>query len=176
MHPPLSSQPPPSGQTLPYADVKPVGAADFYAAVNATFRFISRRFGQEGLLRYWEDLGTHYYAPVTRLWQQGGLAAVAAYWHDFFAAEPGAEVSVETHADRVELQVHACPAIRYLREHQREIHPQYCQHCQYVSAAIGRKANIEVRVKGGSGSCIQTFAGTGVFKQPQIPEDIATVL
>ena len=54
----------PNPGPLPYTDTKPVGAADFYFAINATFRFVLGSFGMEGLRRYWTDLGTQYYAPV----------------------------------------------------------------------------------------------------------------
>ena len=80
----MTSEPAP----LPYRDTKPVGAADFYFAINATFRFILQRFGLEGLRRYWTDLGAQYYAPVSAAWKQRGLPGVAAYWRAFFAAEP----------------------------------------------------------------------------------------
>jgi len=33
---------------LPYTDTKPVGAADSYFAINATFRFVLNKFGIEG--------------------------------------------------------------------------------------------------------------------------------
>ena len=33
---------------LPYQDTKPQGAADFYFAINATFRFIHARLGRVG--------------------------------------------------------------------------------------------------------------------------------
>ena len=75
---------------LPYKDAKPVGAADFYFAINATFRFLLARFGPDGLRKYWGDLGARYFAPVASGWRTGGLAAVADYWRAFFAAEPGA--------------------------------------------------------------------------------------
>jgi hypothetical protein len=56
---------------LPYTDTKPVGAADFYFAINATFRFILTRLGMEGLRRYWADMGASYYQPVTERWRHG---------------------------------------------------------------------------------------------------------
>ena len=65
---------------LPYTDTKSVGAADFYMAINATFRFVLKKFGMDGLRRYWTDLGTRYFAPVTEKWKGGGLSAVADYW------------------------------------------------------------------------------------------------
>ena len=35
----------PSANPLPYTDTKPVGAADFYFAINATFRFVLNKLG-----------------------------------------------------------------------------------------------------------------------------------
>lgn len=164
----------PNPSPLPYTDVKPVGAADFYTAVNATFRFLWRSFGEEGLRRYWTDLGRAYYAPVTARWKAGGLTAVAAHWQAFFAAEPGAEVSVQTDEDEVRVEVKTCPAIKFLREHQREILPCFCQHCHFVSTAMGEGAGVEVRVTGGNGTCLQRFAKRGRFNEPARLEDIAT--
>ncbi len=92
-------------QALPYLDTKPVGAAGFYTAINATFRFILGRFGKEGLLRYWEDIGSRYYRPVTERWSAGGLPAVAEYWRAFFVAEPGAEVEVQELGEHVEVKI-----------------------------------------------------------------------
>ncbi len=159
---------------LPYTDTKPVGAADFYAAINATFRFIERRSGLEGLRRYWTELGERYHAPVTGRWRVGGLAAVADHWRAFFAAEPGAAVAVQERGDEVVVEVTACPAIAYLRAHGREIVPCFCQQCVFVSAAMGRGAGIDVRVQGGNGACVQRFARAGHFHAPQRLEDIAT--
>src|SRR6187401_555607 len=94
---------PPALNSLPYQDTKPVGAADFYLAINATFRFILGRLGIDGLRRYWRDLGMRYYAPVSAQWKAGGIPAVASYWRAFFDAEPGADVEVEQLADEVRL-------------------------------------------------------------------------
>ncbi len=159
---------------LPYTDTKPVGAADFYAAVNATFRFIERKFGIEGLRRYWTEMGSRYYAPVTERWRAGGLAAVAEHWRAFFAAEPGAVVEIRREESEVVVEVRTCPVITYLRGHGREIVPHFCQHCHFVSAAMGSGAGIEVRVCGGNGTCTQRFAKAGFFPEEQRLEDIAT--
>jgi hypothetical protein len=142
---------------LPYRDSKKVGAGDFYFAINATFRFIEKQFGREGLRQYWQDLGARYYAPVTAGWKRGGLPAVAAYWRAFFGAEPGAEVEVDAAAERVRLEVRVCPAIKHLRGQGREIVPCFCQHCYYVSEAMAAPAGLTVRVEGGNGACRQTF-------------------
>ena len=157
---------------LPFGDAKDVGAADFYFAINATFRFIEKRFGREGLRRYWQELGASYYAPVTAAWKRGGLAAVADYWRAFFAAEPGAEVEVEATGEGVTLEVRVCPAIKHLRAHQREIVPCFCQHCYYVSEAAAAPAGLTVRVEGGNGACRQTFVA---LRAEAAPQDLAQI-
>ena len=160
-----------SSAPLPYADTKPVGAADFYFAINATFRFILARFGIEGLRRYWREIGGGYYSPVSERWR-GGLGAVAEYWRAFFAAEPGAEVEVHASADEVRVDVKTCPAIKHLRAGGREIVPCFCQHCFYVSDTIGESAGIAMRVSGGNGACVQRF----VLRTPGLAQqDLAQI-
>ncbi len=143
--------------SLPYRDTKAQGAADFYFAINATFRFIRRRFGAGALRRYWSDLGREYFAPVTGRWARGGLAAVADYWRAFFAAEPGATIEVEEAEGCVELRVLRCPAIAHLRAAGREIEPDFCQHCYFIGEAMAAPAGLTVRVEGGGGSCTQRY-------------------
>lgn len=152
---------------LPYTDTKPVGAADFYLAINATFRFVLGRFGGEGLRQYWADLGASYFAPVTARWKAGGLPAVAEYWRAFFAAEPGAEVCVGETKDSVTLDVKVCPAIKHLRAHGRAIVPCFCQHCYFIGEAMAAPAGFTVRVEGGNGACRQTFQPRAAAATPQ---------
>jgi hypothetical protein len=157
---------------LPYRDTKPVGAADFYFAINATFRFLLARFGIEGLRAYWTELGEQYFAPVSAAWKRHGLHGVAVYWREFFAAEPGAEVTVAEEAEAVTLHVQVCPAIRHLRANQREITPCFCQHCWFVGEAMAKQAGLTLRVQGGNGSCRQTFTSAEAEIAPQRLADI----
>jgi hypothetical protein len=152
---------------LPYTDSKPVGAADFYFAINATFRFVLARFGPDGLRKYWTDLGARYFAPVAARWKAGGLAAVADYWSAFFAAEPDADVDVQQTPDAVTVEVRACPAIKHLRANGRVIVPCFCQHCYFISDAIAAPAGLTVRIAGGNGSCRQTFLRREAATAPQ---------
>jgi hypothetical protein len=152
---------------LPYTDTKPVGAADFYFAINATFRFMLGKFGMEGLRSYWTDLGTRYFAPVTARWKNGGLPGVATYWRTFFDAEPGADVEVRHSNEAVTLEVKVCPAIRHLRDSGRDILPCFCQHCYFISEAMAAPAGLTVRVMGGNGSCRQVFQRSDPSFPPQ---------
>jgi hypothetical protein len=160
---------------LPYHDDKPQGAADFYFAINATFRFIGRRLGEEGLRRYWKQLGEEYMAPVWKAWRRDGLDGIASYWRAFFLAEPGGDVRVLRNFDSVVLEVMACPAIHHLRAHNREITPNFCQHCYFMSEAAAQRAGYTVRVAGGNGACRQTFYPASALVADQRLEDIAEV-
>lgn len=153
--------------SLPYTDTKPQGAADFYLCVNATFRFIRQRLGEEGLLRYWRDLGAQYYQPVSKLWREGGLPAVARYWRDFFEAEPGSEVEVSTQTEEVVVEVRRCPAIAHLRASQRKIESDFCRHCYFVNEEIATRAGLTARVEGGAGQCTQRFFAPASDTLPQ---------
>jgi len=164
----------PADSALPYLDTKPVGHADFYLATNATFRFIKQRHGMDGLRRYWQDIGREYYRPVSEQWRERGSGGVAEYWKAFFQAEPGAVVEVHASPDEVRLEVKVCPLIRHLREHGREIVPEICQHCYFVSEAIAEPAGLAVRVCGGNGSCTQRFVKRHAALVPQNLEEIAT--
>lgn len=162
----------PANSVLPYRDIKPTGAAGFYLGINATFRFIQDTYGSQALRQYWQDLGNRYFAPVSRLWSRRGLAGVADYWREFFTAEPGAEAVVTLASDHVIVNVKSCPAISHLRHCQREIMPDFCEHCYWVSSAIGRSSDISVVVKGGDGACVQEFFRSGSGRAQNL-EDIA---
>jgi len=162
-----------SSSPLPYQDTKPQGAADFYFAVNATFRFLLNKLGPAGWRRYLADMGRGYFAPVNRQWQEGGLPAVARYWRAFFAAEPGAEVNVVEAADRVEVHVQVCPAIKHLRAGGREIVREFCSHCYHLGQARAEAAGLTMRLAGGNGSCRHTFARLEAGLAPQDMAQIA---
>ena len=155
------------GGALPYRDTKPQGAADFYFAINATFRFLLGRFGQTGWRRYLEEMGREYFAEVNRRWRDGGLPAVADYWQAFFHAEPGADVGVTLDHDSVRLDVRRCPALHYLRNAGRAIVPEYCQHCYHLGEARAKEAGLTMRLEGGNGCCVHTYTRAGAATSPQ---------
>ncbi|MFI5335350.1 MAG: hypothetical protein ACHQ5A_01095 [Opitutales bacterium] len=157
----------PQPSDLPYVDTKPQGSPDFFFAVNATFRFILNRLGREAWVRYLEEMGRGYFAPVNERWRSGGLPAVAQYWRAFFAAEPGARVEVGETADRVELLVHECPAIKHLRSGGREIVREYCQHCYFLGQARADAAGLTMRLHGGNGACRHTYARADAARPAQ---------
>jgi hypothetical protein len=157
---------------LPYRDSKPQGAADFYFAINATFRFILNRFGHVGFQRYLERMGREYFAVVNRQWQAGGLAAIAEYWRAFFDAEPGADVNITGDADTVRVEVRRCPAIHHLRSAGRAIVPEYCQHCFFLGEARAQAAGCAMRLEGGNGACVHTYRRSDTAIPPQDMERI----
>ena len=150
---------------LPYSDTKPQGAADFYFAINTTFRFMLNHFGEAGFINWLAELGRDYFASVNVQWREGGLPAVAEYWRTFFAAEPGAEFSVSEKGGQVVIDVTRCPAITHLKAHRRDIVSGYCQHCAILGKARAEEAGLSMQVEGGNGSCIHRYGAVGVFEQ-----------
>ncbi len=165
----------PDSSALPYRDTKPQGAAGFYGGINATFRFFLNRFGEAGWRDYLEELGRGYFDPVNQQWRKGGLGAIARYWRAFFAAEPGAEVAVAELPNRVEVRVKQCPAIKHLREGKCDIVREYCRHCYYLGAARAEAAGLHMRLAGGNGACVHTFARPEAALPPQDLAAIAEV-
>ena len=165
--PPIPRREPAASNPLPYSDLKPVGAADFYFAINATFRFVESTFGRDGLREYWRQLGETYYTPVSTAWKNGGLPAVVGYWRAFFHAEPEADVEITATEQDVMIEVRVCPAIRHLRAGGRKIVPCFCEHCYHVSEAMAAPAGMTVRVEGGNGSCRQSFLLREAASAPQ---------
>ena len=147
-----------------------MAAPDFYFAINATFRWIRDNWGEAALRDYWEAMGREHYAGVTERFRKGGLQAVHDYWRDFFAEEPGGDVTVSLEPDRVLIEVRTCPAIRHLREHGREIMPLYCEHCTVVSEAMCEGAGMAVQVTGGMGTCQQSFFCQRTSRCPEVGE------
>lgn len=163
-----------SPNPLPYTDTKPVGAADFYFGINATFRFIHDKLGRQGWQNYLAHLGREYFRPVNTAWRNGGFPAIADYWRAFFAAEPGADVVVHAHPDEVEIEVRVCPAIKRLREGGREIVPYYCNHCFVLGSVRAEEAGYSMRLEGGNGSCRHRYRRSGELP-PQDPAAIKEV-
>jgi len=143
---------------LPYRDTKPQGAADFYFAINATFRFLIKKRGHSGWVGYLRDLATEYYRPVWTAWRGGGLPSVAAYLQAAFEAEPEARFKVVETRENVILHVIECPALKHLKASGREIVPEFCQHCYHQFGTMASNAGLHMRLCGGNGSCTQTFS------------------
>lgn len=158
---------------LPYQDTKPQGAADFYFAINATFRFIHMRFGRVGWLEYLRDMAREYYEPVNKMWRDGGLTAISGYWKAFYAAEPGAEVEVTESAHAVTVEVRQCPAIAHLKKHHRDIVPYYCEHCYLLNNARAEAAGWCMRLEGGDGQCRHTFSRTAAPQDPNAIREVS---
>jgi len=146
---------------LPYTDTKDIGAADFYFAINATYRFILNNFGMKGLREYWQDLADEYYKPVSELWKNQGPSAMEKYWQEFFAAEPHAEVAVSRQENTVTVDIKVCPAISHLKKHEREIVPCFCEQCYYLGKRIAKNAGYDMVMAGGNGTCCQKFFKAG---------------
>jgi hypothetical protein len=134
-----------------------MAAPDFYFAINATFRHLRDVYGKDALIDYWRSLGREYYRSRTDRWTKGNLQTLADDWRDYFAEEPQAVVEVAVAAPAVELDIKVCPAIKHLRDHQRDIVPYFCEHCDHTCGAMAEEAGYTFHREGGWGACRQRF-------------------
>jgi hypothetical protein len=134
-----------------------MSAPDFYFAVNAIFRHLHDQHGKEALVNYWRSLGREYYRARVQRWKDGGPEAIAADWRAYFAQEPQADVKSMVEGDAVALDVRVCPAIKHLRDHNRDIVPYFCEHCDHVCGAMADAAGYDFLRSGGMGVCRQRF-------------------
>ncbi len=134
-----------------------MSAPDFYFAVNAIFRHIHDRYGKFALIDYWRRLGHEYYAARVKRWSEGGTDAIAHDWKQYFAQEPQAQVEISANEKSVDLDVRVCPAIKHLRDQNRDIVPYFCEHCDQVCGSMAEDAGYRFERTGGMGSCHQRF-------------------
>ncbi|MGE9290290.1 MAG: hypothetical protein ACQKBT_04820 [Puniceicoccales bacterium] len=151
-----------ASEGLPYTDRKPEGAADFYFAINATFRFLIEEQPAGVWEEYLEQLGREYFEPVNERWKEQGISAVADYWRAFFSAEPESVVEVLEGQDHVEIVVKECPAIHHFRAEGRAPVERFCEHCDVLGQTRAREAGMAMRLEGGNGCCHHHY-----FKNPQ---------
>ncbi|WP_432799633.1 hypothetical protein [Poriferisphaera sp. WC338] len=134
-----------------------MSAPDFYFAINDIFRHIHDVHGKDRLIDYWESLGREHYAKRNTDWKTGGPEVVVNDWRNYFAKEPGAEVEVSYTNDEALLDIRVCPAIKHLRDQQRDIVPYFCEHCDHICGAQAEAAGYRFKRSGGMGSCRQRF-------------------
>jgi hypothetical protein len=144
-----------------------MSAPDFYFSVNAIFHHIHDRYGKPALVEYWRRLAVEYYRSRIQRWRDGGLDEVARDWGSYFQQEPGAQVIIRRDAAAgVELNIEVCPAIKHLRDHDRQIVPCFCEHCDHTCGAMAEAAGLTFERTGGMGSCRQRFFQAGWDGEP----------
>jgi len=150
---------------------------DFYFTINATFYYFTEQWGEEALVTYWQTLGREYLAPLAAQFQEGGLEAIARYWSDYFAREPGGDVAVsQIDSERVMIDVLDCPAIAWLTRSREAashppVHPMYCQHCLHVNRAMMAGTDYGFTLEGGGGRCRQFFTRRSAVGDTRVQGD-----
>ena len=63
------------------------------------------------------------------------------------------------------IEAKTCPIIKHLRDNQRAIMPDFCEHCYFVSEAMAQPVDLCARISGGNGRCTQRFSTQGLPPQ-----------
>ncbi len=100
--------------------------ADFYFAINATFRFILKRFGREGLRQYWDAVihqDSQWHAA--ELIQRAGIEGMKKYW---------GHTTVMDKLFRIDM--HQCLSKGFMQRNGLEQYRDCCDHAhRYVSTS-----------------------------------------
>ena len=106
-----------------------ITALDFFGVYCATFEYIERTYGHEALEKYWaEYIADRFLAHLEALVAEKGIEGMKEYWgHTLAEEEAGYEITATEDSFRIDM--HDCPALRWLREHDRMTYDDYCAHC-----------------------------------------------
>jgi len=60
------------------------------------------------------------------------------------------------------LDISVCPAIKHIRDHQRDLVPYYCEQCDHVCGSMAEAAGFRFERTGGMGSCRHRYVRISV--------------
>lgn len=121
-----------------------IGCAEFILVYDWTFEYLRRCYGEEALVRYWQeaisrDSQRHAWELIT----QKGFAGMEEYWGHTLAEEEAGYTSVRTdNAFRIDM--YACPSQGLLKQHQQQCYADYCEHCMGWIEPLLREAGFVV--------------------------------
>ena len=89
---------------------------DFHGALSTDIEYLHAHFGEDAVRDYLRQFTVIYYAPLIAELRGEGLPALKRHFEELYAVE-GGEVDIMLSDDELVLTVHACPAVKHMREH-----------------------------------------------------------
>ncbi len=89
---------------------------EFHNYLSMGVDYVGRRFGKEAAERYLARFAHNYYRPLIEEIREKGFEVLEAFIHKTYEAEEASELlRTECTANKLEVYVDACPAVRYLK-------------------------------------------------------------
>ena len=89
---------------------------DFYGALSTGIEYLHTHFGEDAVRDYLRQFTVAYYAPLIAKLRKEGLPVLKRYCEKLYEVE-GGDIDITLTDDELVLKVHACPAVKHMREH-----------------------------------------------------------
>ena len=107
----------------------------FHGALSFGIDYLEQSFGPEAVREYLHEFARIFYAPLTADLKQRGLIALKEHFEKLYRIE-GGPVCIHLSDDQMTLEVPACPAVGYMREHGYSVARLFHETTRAVNEAI----------------------------------------
>ena len=141
----------------------PVGAhKDFHLLDREIINYLEDNYGEGERDAFLRSLATTVYAPLLEEVRRTGLSAIRAHFEKIFEVEQG-KCTFEESGGTLVMRVTRCPAVWHLVEKGQPPSDSFCEQTRVVLRELCRLSGVdfEVDFHTESGTCVQTFSGSG---------------
>ena len=108
---------------------------DFHAALSTALFYLEKTYGADAVREYLRQFATTFYSELKADLKRRGLVALQEHYAHIYEIEEG-DVRFEATRAALTLQVMACPAVMYMREHDRPVSPLWYETIKTVNETI----------------------------------------
>ncbi len=144
----------PSG--LRYRETGPLHR-DFHRTTNGTIAYLRKRYGLGLLDEVFRRVAHDVYHSIHEDLKRGDPEQLVAHWRHFMRREKG-RFAIRRRGDTIQMTVHECPAIAYLRGRGIPVDPAFCRQTIAVNEALSEATPFAITTEVlGEGRCVQTI-------------------
>ena len=108
---------------------------DFHAALSTALFYLEETYGAEAVREYLRQFAATFYTGLKADLKRRGLIALQEHYAHIYKIEEG-DVRFEATRDALTMHVTACPAVMYMREHDRPVSPLWHETTKTVNETI----------------------------------------
>ncbi len=108
---------------------------DFHAALSTALFYLEETYGADAVRDYLRQFATAFYSDLKRDLVKRGLVALQEHYARIYQIEQG-DVRFDLTRNTLTMHVAACPAVTYMREHNRPVSPLWSETTRVVNDAI----------------------------------------
>lgn len=112
-----------------------ISCTEFIFAYSSLFKFLEKKEGKQGVIKYWEHISDTYVADrLGQCVKEAGLKGCWDYWTRSLAEEASdCRVTLDEENGVFTIEMFDCPSKRRLLDNpQVDPYPHYCEHCDLL--------------------------------------------